>query len=129
LKLSGDPFETNGQMAGDVFEEHEGRPAFINDSGDLGPEVAWIVFPCFFPGNAEPLARVTRSNAIHRFTPRLAIKGPYVIPDRCFRYVALFHALCENGSTVCIPFDSTNNSCSGQRKRNTEIETSESAEQ
>jgi hypothetical protein len=44
--------------------------------------------------------------------------------------VALFHALCESGSAVCTPLDNTNNSCSGQRERNSEIvETAEAAEE
>jgi hypothetical protein len=97
-------------MAGDVLEEHERGSAFIDDPGDLGPEMSRVVGAALFSGDAEWLAGIARSDATHRSTPRSAVKGSQVVPDRCVRYVALFHTLCKNGRAVCVPLDSTNNS-------------------
>jgi hypothetical protein len=85
LKLSGDPLETVGQMAGDVLDENKGRSAFANNAGDLGPEVAGVVFSTALAGDAEPLAGISRSDDIHRSTPRCAVEGSHIIPDRCSR--------------------------------------------
>ena len=47
---AGDFGETEAEMMGDILEEDEGRLAFADDAGDMGPEVAWIL-------GAEPSAR------------------------------------------------------------------------
>jgi hypothetical protein len=112
-------------MTGDVLEKDEGRSTFSDDSEHLGPKVSCVGGSALLAGNAERLAWVARSDAIHCATPRSAIEGVKVIPDRCLRYVALLHTLCEKGRAVCVPLDSANNSCVGCRNLNSDIETSE----
>ena len=70
-------------MAGDVLEEDEARSHLADDPGDVRPEVAWVGRSLPAAGNRERLAGVARSDEIHRPTPRVAVEGGKVVPERC----------------------------------------------
>jgi len=55
---AGDFGETEAEMMGDILEEHEGRLAFGDDPGDMGPEVARVVRAATLARDGERLARV-----------------------------------------------------------------------
>ena len=57
-KLSQHGLEPEGDVTGDVFQEHPFGGAFPDDAGDLGPEVAGITGPAAFAGGAEGLAGI-----------------------------------------------------------------------
>jgi len=56
----GDFGEAEAEMMGDIFEEDEGRLDFIDDAGDMRPEVARVVRTPALARHAERLARITR---------------------------------------------------------------------
>ena len=81
LKIAGDCLEAEAKMAGHIFEKHDCRFHFANDPTDVGPKVARIAFSTTLAGNAERLARVARSEAIHCSTPGSAIEGSQIRPS------------------------------------------------
>ena len=63
-KLSQHGFKAEGDVTGDVFEEHPFGAAFGTDAGDLGPEVAGVVVTGTLSGSAEGLARISGEDGI-----------------------------------------------------------------
>jgi len=110
-------------MAGDVLEKNESCLGLSADSGDVGPEVAWVVGAGSAAGDGEGLARVARSDAIHHSTPRPTVKGCEVIPDRRWSQASLFHARCQNCGRMRFPLHKTDRlSCSACGKVKGEVE-------
>jgi hypothetical protein len=119
---AGDFGETEAEMMGDVFEEYEGRLAFANDAGDMGPEVPRVVRAPAFACDGERLARIARSDDVHRAAPRAAVEAGNVVPDRRWIQGRLFHPCHENGRGVGFPFDMAHSSISGQGDGEAEVE-------
>jgi hypothetical protein len=61
----GDLGESEAQMMGDIFKEDERRLDLGNNTGDMGPKVAWVVRPPAFARDRERLARIARYVARH----------------------------------------------------------------
>ncbi|HEX9640771.1 MAG TPA: hypothetical protein VGB13_05610 [Candidatus Krumholzibacteria bacterium] len=66
----------------DVLEEDSCGLAVADDPGDLGPDSALVGVSASLAGEAVGLAREARSDEIHDATPRLAIEGSEIRPDR-----------------------------------------------
>jgi hypothetical protein len=79
----GDFGEAEAEMMGDILDEHEGRFGLSDDPGDMRPEVARIVRAPALARDGERLARIARSDDVHRAAPRAAVEGGNVVPDRC----------------------------------------------
>jgi len=110
---SGDFGEAEAEMMGDVFEEDEGRLGLANDAGDMRPEVPRVVGAPAFARDGKRLARISRSDDVHRAAPRSAVEAGNVVPDRCRIQGRLFHPCHENGRGVGFPFDMAHSSISG----------------
>lgn len=82
-KLSQHGFKAEGDVTGDVFEEDPFGPAFGNDAGDLGPEVAGIIGPTAFSGSAERLAGISGEDNIEGAVKWAGIEATQIIPNRC----------------------------------------------
>ncbi len=121
---SGDFGKTKAEMMGDIFEEDEGRLDLADDAGDMGPEVARVVRTPPLARDGERLARIARSNDVHRAAPRAAVEGSNVVPDRCRIQGRLFHPRHENGRGVGFPFDMAHSSISGDGDGEPEVEPS-----
>ena len=119
---AGDFGESEAEMMGDVFQEDEGRLDLANDPGDMRPEMAWVVRAPAFARDGERLARIARSDDVHRAAPRAAVEGSNVVPDRCRIQGRLFHPRHENGRGVGFPFDMAHNSISGHGDGEPEVE-------
>jgi len=104
-KLSQDGFEAEGDVTGDVFEEHPFRAAFGNNPGDVWPEVPGIIGATAFSGGAERLARVSGEDDVEGPTKRPGIEAAQVIPD--WRRGEIPGALGgdEDGTWPILPFD------------------------
>ena len=81
-KLSQDGFEAEGDVTGDVFEEDPFRAAFVDDAGDIGPEVAGIVGAAALSRRAEGLAGIACEDSIEGPAEGLGIEAAQVGPDR-----------------------------------------------
>ncbi len=120
----GDFGEADAEMMGDVLEEDEGRLDLADDTGDMRPEMAWIFGAPALAGHAERLARIARSDDVHRAAPRAAVEGSNVVPDNSLIQGRVFHPRHESGCGVGLPFDMAHNTISGECKVQPEVEPS-----
>ena len=119
---SGDFGEAEAEMMGDVLEEDEGRLALANDAGDMRPEVPRVVRAPALARDGERLARIARSDDVHRAAPRAAVEGGNVVPDRRRIQGRVFHPRHEDGRGVGVPLDVTHSAISGECEVQPEIE-------
>ena len=120
---SGDLGEAEAEMMGDIFEEDEGRFNFADDARDMGPEVARVVRAPAFARDGERLARIARSDDVHRAAPRAAVEGSNVVPDRRLIQGRVFHPRHEDGRGVGVQLDVTHSAISGACEVQPEVET------
>jgi hypothetical protein len=119
---AGDFGEAEAEMMGDILEEHEGRLTLADDAGDMRPEVARIVRAPALARDGERLARIARSDDVHRAAPRAAVEGCNVVPDRRPIQGRVFHPRHESGCGVGFPFDMAHSTISGDGEDEPEIE-------
>lgn len=81
----------SGNEAWDVFECHDPRLYLANDPRQLGPDPPLVLGAEVLAGDAVRLTREARSEEIHDATPRFAVEGVSVTPDRRRIHVARFH--------------------------------------
>jgi hypothetical protein len=68
-----------------IFKEHEPGFALGNNPRDIGPDEALVFNTSALPRVAEGLAGKSRSDDIHAATPRAAVEGGEIGPDRRLR--------------------------------------------
>ena len=119
---AGDFGEAEAEMMGDILEEDEGRFDFADDAGDMRPEVARVVGTPAFASDAERLARIARSDDIHRAAPRAAVEGSNVVPDRRAIQGRVLHPRHESGCGEGFPFDMAHSTVSGDGDGEPEVE-------
>lgn len=90
----------------DVLQEHEVGLHFANHPGDVRPEPTGIFGPEPLTGSAVRLTRESRSDEIHHSTPRSAIEGREIVPNRCRIHDLFRHALHDNRRGEGVPFTS-----------------------
>ncbi len=109
-------------MMGDILEEDERWLHFADDAGDMGPEVARVVLTPALSRDRERLARITRSDDVHRAAPRAAVERGNVVPDNSLIQGRVFHPRHESGCGVGFPFDMAHSTISGDGDGEPEIE-------
>ncbi len=80
-KLSQHGFKAEGDVTGDVFEEHPFGGALDDDAGDLGPEVAGVVGTGTLSGSAEGLAGIPGEDGIEGPAEGPGIETSQIVPD------------------------------------------------
>jgi len=90
-KVVVDLLEAHTKVVGDVLEEAPAGLALPHDAGDGGPQVPGVLVPEALAGQAERLTRVAASDAIHDATPRAAVEGSQIRPNRGLVQASLFH--------------------------------------
>jgi hypothetical protein len=118
----GDFGEAEAEMMGDILEEDEGRPDLADDAGDMRPEVARVVRAPAFARDGERLARIARSDDVHRAAPRAAVEGSNIVPDNSWIQGRVFHPRHESGCGVGFPLDMAHSTISGDGDGEPEIE-------
>jgi hypothetical protein len=106
----------------DVLEEHPFRLDLADDSGNLWPQMAWIVLPSTVTGVAKWLAGITGREDLYAAAPRAAVEGSEIVPDRRRSQCLVFHPRHESGRGVTFPLDVTNSSVGGLCDMQAEIE-------
>jgi hypothetical protein len=102
-------------MPWDVFKEHPFGGDFPRDAGDIRPEVARVVFAPAQPGEREGLAGITGSEDMNAATPRAAIEGFEIVPDRSSSQGRVRHPRHESGRGETVSLDIAHSSISGFR--------------
>ena len=112
-KFSQDGFKAEGDVTGDVFEEHPFGGAFPDDAGDLGPEVPGIVGPATLASGAEGLAGISGQHCVEGASEGPGIEAAQIIPD--WRRGEVSRALGgdEDASGIGLPLDE----CAGVEAR------------
>jgi hypothetical protein len=119
---AGDFGETEAEMMGDIFEEDEGRLDLADDARDVRPEMARVVRAPALARDGERLARIARSDDVHRAAPRATVEAGNVVPDRRLIQGRVFHPRHEDGCGVGFPFDMTHSTISGTGDGEPEVE-------
>jgi len=120
---AGDFGEAEAEMMGDILEEDEGRFDLADDAGDMGPEVARVIRTPALARDGERLARIARSDDVHRAAPRAAVEGSNVVPDNSLIQGRVFHPRHESGCGEGFPFDMAHSTISGDGDGEPEVET------
>jgi len=124
FQLASDFAISKVEMIGDVLEEHPFGCARGDDPGDVRPQVPWIVSAPAPAGDAERLARIARSEDVHRAAPREAVEGGNVVPDRRRIHGLVFHPRHEDGRGEGVPLDITHSAVLGLGQHEAEVEPS-----
>lgn len=119
---AGDFGEAEAEMMGDILEEDEGRFDLADDAGDMRPEMAWILAAEPSARDRERLARIARSDDVHRAAPRAAVEGSNIVPDNSLIQGRVFHPRHESGCGEGFPFDMAHSTISGDGDGKPEIE-------
>jgi hypothetical protein len=118
----GDFGEAEAEMMGDILKEDEGRLDLADDARDMRPEVARVVGTPAFARDGEWLARIARSDDVHRAAPRAAVEGGNVVPDRRAIQGRVLHPRHESGCGVGFPFDMAHSTISGDGDGESKVE-------
>lgn len=89
----------------DIFQEHDAGSYLANDAGDGGPDPAIISDSASFAGKAPRLTREAGRDEIHAATPRSAVEGCNIIPDRRWIQTRVPHPRHESGRGKGFPLD------------------------
>ena len=87
-----------------------------------GPEVPRVLRAPALARDGERLARIARSDDVHRAAPRAAVEGGNIVPDRRRIQGRVFHPRHEDGRGVGVPLDVTHSTISWAREMQPEVE-------
>ena len=118
----GDFGEAEAEMMCDILKEDERRLDLADDAGDMWPEVTRILAAKPSACDAERLARITRSDDVHRAAPWAAIETGNVVPDNSLIQGRVFHPRHESGCGEGLPLDIAHSTISGEGKVQSEVE-------
>ena len=92
-------------MTGDVLEEDPFGAAFVDDAGDLGPEVAGIVGSAAFSGGAEGLTGISGEDCVECPAEGAGVEAAKIVPDRGRDEISRALSRDEDGAGPVLPFD------------------------
>lgn len=89
--------------AWNILQEYVSWFHLANDPGDVTPYPSLVLCSLVYPGIAPGLAGETGRDDIHSSTPRAAIEGFNVIPDRSFIQEAVSNTGRQNCCAISFP--------------------------
>ncbi len=104
-KLSEDGFKPEGDVTGNVFEEHPLGDAFPDNPGDLGPEVTGIIGATAFASGTEGLAGISGEDDVEGAAKGLGIEAAQIVPDRGLGEIPAALGGDEDGTRPILPLD------------------------
>ena len=134
-QVSENGVEASNSESADVFHEDESRSYLANEASVFAPESRpeAVVEPGALAGVADVLTRETASNEIHDATPRSAVEGGNVVPDRRRIQPAFRHARDQDRSRIDFPLHETDGtggtSEAGEESPDAELEAGGSGEE
>jgi hypothetical protein len=102
-----DTIEASPHKSGHVLQEDVAGSNLAKHTGDIGPDPALVRGAAALAGMRERLAREPRRDEIHDATPRSAVEGGKVVPDRSRIQGRWLHPRHEDGRSEGFPFDVT----------------------
>ena len=104
-KLSEYSLEAEGDVTGNIFEEHPFRLAFADDPGDVGPEMPGIVGATTLASCAERLARIPGKDDVEGTAEGAGIEAAEIVPDWRRGEIACALGSDEDCSGPILPLD------------------------
>ena len=122
LKVADDFTCSERQMAGHVLEKGVGGLALGKNALDVRPKVAGIIGSGALPSDREWLAWITRNDAIHDSTPRLAVEGSQIRPNRRIIQGFVRHARSQDFAAVAFVLNAADDASIPDRQADAEVE-------
>lgn len=112
-------------MSWHVFKEAPFGADLAHDPGDIGPEVAGVILAPAQAGEGEGLAGISGREDMNAATPRAAVKGSQIVPDRSRSQGRVRHPCHERGRGETVSLDITHSSESGFCEVKAEIQSAD----
>ena len=109
-------------MTWDIFEEAPFRGNFLDDAGDLGPEVARVILAAPLAAQGEGLARISGRDEMNLAAPWFAVKGSQIVPDKSRIQGRVSRPRHESGRGETVSLDITQGAISGFCEMQSKIE-------
>lgn len=109
-------------MSLDILAEDPFGLELAGDPGDLREEVPRIVLTAALSGETERLTWIAGSEDLNASTPRSAVEGSKVVPDRSRSQGLVFHPGHESGRCVAFPLDESHSSIGGLGDMKAEVD-------
>ena len=110
----------------DIFQEDVSRSYHAKDAGDDRPEPSLVRDALPFAGDADGGTGKPRSEAIHRATPRAAVEGSKISPDRRIIQLARMHARDQNRAGIRFVLHVTDDASSWHRQSDANVKSPDS---
>jgi hypothetical protein len=121
-KVAEDQSQTSGNKTPDVLQDDELGLDRSQSLGNERPEPSVVVDAEALPGARDGLTGEARHDAIHRATPRSAVEGGEVSPDRRRSQGAVRHARRQDAGREGFPLHVTDGAGGGQGESDAEVE-------
>ncbi len=123
-KVTEDESQAVSDDSSHVLQEDVLGSHFTDDAGDVRPEPSFIAHPPLPASCAERLAGESGSDEIHRSTPRCAVEGAEIVPDRRWIQGLVFHPRHEDGRCVGVPLNVSHGDCGNSGNAEPKLEAS-----
>ena len=123
-KLSQDGFKAEGDVPGDVFEEHPLGAAFVDDAGDVVPQVPGIFGAAALSSSAEGLAGIACEDGVECAAEGTGVEAAQIGPDRGRGEISCALGGDEDGARPVLPFDEGAGVIAGFGEHETQIKAS-----
>ncbi len=109
-------------MPFDVFTPDPLGLRFVDDAGNVGPEVTWIRVAGAMTGVTERLTGITGREEMNSAAQWSRVEGSQVVPDRSLTQGLVFHPGHESGCCVTFPLDESHSAVFGFGDVQSEVE-------